>query len=166
MPSIVRFDTWQTPNGAAGPTLATNGNILSNLPTVCRVHNTNVSTTGATVIAGFGNTVIDTIGSSTFGSYGIRPQQAGTYLVIADLGVAGTSPGAWTPVMQLWRNGASIYNISSLVNYNAGHGAQQNLSRIVTANGTTDYFEIAWSHNNGTSYTINLGGFTMVRIGN
>jgi hypothetical protein len=163
--SILKATSWQTIAGVQGPLLASNGVMVTKLPAVSRVYSVNVSTTGAIVIVGFGNTAIDTIGSSTFGSYAIRPQLSGNYLVVADLNFSGTSPAAWTPVMRLRKNGSDTYTISSLINYSGGHSGQQNLSRIVTANGTTDYFEIAWSHNNGTNYTVNGGGFTLIRVG-
>jgi hypothetical protein len=165
MTSVLRANILQNSEGVQGLALASNGVVVSTLPTVSRVHNTNVSTTGAIVIVGFGSTAIDTIGSSVFGSYAIRPQRAGTYLLIADLRFTGTSPGAWTPTLYLYQNGSSILNISNLINYTGGHSGEQHIHRLVAANGTSDYFEIAWGHNNGNSYTVNGGGFTMIRTG-
>jgi hypothetical protein len=163
--STLKANSWQTVLGAQGPTLAANGNLVSTLPAVSRVHSTNVSTTGAIVVAGFGNTILDTIGSSTFGSYGIRPQLAGTYLLIADLQAGGTGNAGYTPIMYLRKNGSNVYSIATLINYTSGHSHSLNLSRVVTANGTTDYFEIAYGHNTNTNHTIATGGFAMFRIG-
>jgi hypothetical protein len=163
--STLKATSWQTLAGVQGPLLASNGVIITKLPVVSRVHNTNVSTTGAAVVAGFGNTVIDTIGSSTFGSYGIRPQRSGNYLIVADLQAGGTGTSGFTPLIRLLKNGSLIHSIAGIVNYASGHSHSLALNRVVTANGSSDYFEIGYSHNSGNNMTVASGGFAMFRIG-
>lgn len=134
-------------------------------PSVSRVWSAAVSTTGARVVCGFGNTVLDNIGSSTFGSYGIRPQLSGQYFLFAQLVAGGSAPGAFTPVLHIIKNGTTVYNQSDLINYVGGHSLAICAGIIATANGSSDYFEVGFSHNSGASYSVNTGGFTLFRLG-
>lgn len=101
----------------------------------------------------FNTATIDTTGGALVsGNSRFQPTVAGTYFLTAQTLVASLGAGKHSQA-QLYKNGNIILKGSKSLNGVLGNQVST-LSQVVTANGTTDYFEIYFNHNHGSDRTL------------
>ena len=84
--------------------------------------------------------------NSCFASNTFTPNVAGYYFITAQVGLNSTG----TCIIQLWKNGSSFRDGTA---FNATNIYSINISELVYANGTTDYFEIYGNPGSGTQFS-------------
>ena len=84
--------------------------------------------------------------NSCFASNTFTPNVAGYYFITAQIGLNSTG----TCIIQLWKNGSSFRDGTA---FNATNIYAINISELVYANGTTDYFEIYGNPGVGTIFS-------------
>ena len=124
--------------------------VSSNSITIANLSTTNYNSNGIT--AGANNRLI--------------PTHAGKYFMIILAQASGTGSSAYTPATYIYKNGSSFSSRSGIRSY-AGSSTLDFPAHmaIVSANGSSDYFQMAVWQNSGNTFSVNGGSVFMLRLG-
>jgi hypothetical protein len=167
--SVLKVNQIQTANGVIMANLNSSGvnigfQLASNLAPAFRAYlsaSTQTITSGSNQKATFDQEVFDTLNcfnntGSTVGSnpaYSFLPTVAGYYQFNACTLFNNIASGVIT-ICEIWKNGNAVARGNSGYISNTNGDIQQNISTILYANGTTDYFNVYVYQNSGSSKTL------------
>ena len=125
--------------------------VSGNMPAFSAYHNTNQGsfTSGSFTKVQFNTEEFDT--NNNFASNTFTPTVAGYYQLNAALQYNNTSASSFA--ITLYKNG-SRFKDGAVLSMLTANGIGSNLSTLVYANGTTDYFEIYLFQNSGGTITL------------
>jgi hypothetical protein len=145
--TIGQFDAYTT-NGwvsvATSATAPTSGPAFSAYPS----SNQSIPNASFTKLL-FQNETFDT--NNCFASSTFTPTTAGYYFFVAS---AFANAGSDRPSINIYKNGAAQV-IATQVSSSAGGGTTLSVSGLISANGTTDYFDVYYYQGSGGSVTLN-----------
>ena len=126
---------------------------------------TSVSTSSVAVV-NLSTTNYNSNGITAGANNRLIPTKAGKYFIITLAQASGTGSSGYTPTMYIYKNGSAFSSRGSIRNYASSctldfpaHMA------IVSANGSSDYFQMAVWQNSGNTFSVNGGSLFMLRVG-
>lgn len=126
---------------------------------------TSVSNSTVTVV-NLSTTNHNSNGITTGANNRLIPTKSGTYFMFTMAQATGTGSQGYTPTMYIYKNGSSFSSRGSIRNY-AGSCTLDFPTHmsVVSANGSSDYFQMALWQNSGNTFSVNGGSVFMLRVG-
>ena len=125
------------------------------------------SLSSATVtIANLSTTNYNSNGITAGANNRLIPTKAGKYFIILFAQASGTGSAAYKPATYIYKNGSSFSSRAGIRSF-AGSCTLDFPAHmaIVSANGSSDYFQMAVWQNSGNTFSLNGGSVFMLRVG-